>query len=146
MNQPTYQVEYLPDEDQYIFESIGKNGSIYKVIIFTEVQRGVFNFGFGDYDPKTYRIDDKNVSDNGDMTKVLATVIGVMFNFLSENPFVSILIKGSTPLRTQLYHRIISRYYNELNDSYDFFGFIENIPERFQKNKPYESFLIRKVF
>ena len=44
MNQPTYQVEYLPDEDQYIFESIGKNGSIYKVIIFTEVQRGVFNF------------------------------------------------------------------------------------------------------
>jgi hypothetical protein len=146
MNQPTYQVEYLPDEDHYIFESIGKNGSIYKIIIFTEVQRGVFNFGFGDYNPQTYRINDKSVSDNGDMTKVLATVIGVMFSFLAENPFVSILIKGSTPLRTQLYHRIINRYYEDLNDSYEFFGFIKNIPERFQKNKPYESFLIRKVF
>ncbi len=146
MKLPTYKVEYLPDDDHYIFESIGKNGSIYKIIIFTEVQRGVFNFGFGDYDPKTYRIDDKNVSDNGDMVKVLATVIGVMFSFLSENPFVSIAIKGSTPLRTQLYHRIIGNYHDELKDSYEIFGFTKNTYKIFQKNKSYESFLIRKVF
>ena len=102
--------------------------------------------GFGDYNPETYKINDKSVSNNGDMTKVLATVIGVMFSFLSENPFVFILFKGSTPLRTQLYHRIINTYYDELSDSYEFFGFVNYAPETFQKNKPHESFLIRKVF
>ena len=105
MNQPTYKVEYKPNKDLYIFESIGPNGSIYKVVIFSEIENGKYNLGFGDYDPLTNEIDDKIVSDNGDMIKVIATVVGIALKFLSENPMTYIYIKGSTPLRTQFYNR-----------------------------------------
>jgi hypothetical protein len=146
MNQPTYNVEYVFDKDRYIFESIGPNGSIFKVVMFSEMQYGLYNLGFGDYDPKTHEIDDKVVSDNGDMVKVIATVVGIALKFLSENPMTFIHIEGSTPLRTQLYNRIINRNYDDLIDFYEIYGSKkEDIPEVFQKNTPYESFLIRKL-
>jgi hypothetical protein len=146
MNQPTYNVEYLFDKDSYVFESIGPNGSIYKVVIFSEIENGKYNLGFGDYDLLTNDIDDKIVSDNGDMVKVIATVVGIALKFLSENPMTYIYIKGSTTLRTQLYNRIINRNYDDLIQSYEIYGSQNDISEVFQKNTPYESFLIRKLF
>jgi hypothetical protein len=146
MNQPTYDIEYLFDKDSYVFESIGPNGSIYKVVIFSEIENGKYNLGFGDYDPVTNDIDDKIVSDNGDMVKVIATVVGIALKFLSENPMTYIYIKGSTMLRTQLYNRIINRNYDDLIQSYEIYGSQNDISEVFQKNTPYESFLIRKLF
>jgi hypothetical protein len=146
MNQPTYDIEYLFDKDSYVFESIGPNGSIYKVVIFSEIENGKYNLGFGDYDLLTNDIDDKIVSDNGDMVKVIATVVGIALKFLSENPMIYIYIKGSTTLRTQLYNRIINRNYDDLIQSYEIYGSQNDISEVFQKNTPYESFLIRKLF
>jgi hypothetical protein len=146
MNQPTYDIEYLFDKDSYVFESIGPNGSIYKVVIFSEIENGKYNLGFGDYDLLTNDIDDKIVSDNGDMVKVIATVVGIALKFLSENPMTYIYIKGSTTLRTQLYNRIINRNYDDLIQSYEIYGSQNDISEVFQKNTPYESFLIRKLF
>ena len=147
MNQPTYKVEYLPTEDHYIFESIGQNGSIIKVVMFTEMRHGLYNLGFGDYDSKTNQVDDKIVSDNGNMIKVIATVVGIALTFLSENPMTYLYIEGSTPLRTQFYNRIINRNYDNLIAFYEIYGFKnDGIPEAFQKNTPYESFLIRKLF
>jgi hypothetical protein len=146
MNQPTYDIEYLFDKDSYVFESIGPNGSIYKVVIFSEIENGKYNLGFGDYDLLTNDIDDKIVSDNGDMVKVIATVVGIALKFLSENPMTYIYIKGSTTLRTQLYNIIINRNYDDLIQSYEIYGSQNDISEVFQKNTPYESFLIRKLF
>jgi hypothetical protein len=146
MNQPTYDIEYLFDKDSYVFESIGPNGSIYKVVIFSEIENGKYNLGFGDYDLLTNDIDDKIVSDNGDMVKVIATVVGIALKFLSENPMTYIYIKGSTTLRTQLYNRIINRNYDDLIHSYEIYGSQNDISEVLQKNTPYESFLIRKLF
>ena len=147
MNQPTYDVEYVSDKDQYIFESIGTNGSIFKVVIFSDIGNNLYNLGFGDYDPITNEIDDKVVSDNGDMVKVIATVVGIALKFLAENPMTYIHIEGSSSLRTQLYNRILNRNYDDLIDLYEIYGSKNNdIPEIFQKNTPYESFLIRKLF
>jgi hypothetical protein len=143
---PTYNVEYLFDKDSYVFESVGHNGSIYKVVIFSEIEKGKYNLGFGDYDPLTNDIDDKIVSDNGDMIKVIATVVGIALKFLSENPMTYIYIKGSTLLRTQFYNRIINRNLDDLIHSYEILGSQNGISEIYQKNTPYESFLIRKLF
>lgn len=145
MNQPTYDVEYLFDKDCYVFESLGPNGSIYKVVIFSEIENGKYNLGFGDFDPFTNDINDKIVSDNGDMIKVIATVVGIALKFLSENLMTYIYIKGSTPLRTQLYNRILNRNYDDLVASYEIYGSQNDISEAFQKNTPYESFLVRKL-
>jgi hypothetical protein len=147
MNQPTYNVKYVSDKDFYVFESTGRNGSIFKVIIFSEIGNNIYNLGFGDYDPIINGIDDKIVSDNGDMVKVIATVIGVALQFLADNPMTYIHIEGSTQLRTQLYNRIINRNYDDLIDFYEIYGSKNSdTSEPFQKNTSYESFLIRKLF
>ena len=36
MNEPVYDVSYLPSENRYYFESIGRKGKITKVVAFTE--------------------------------------------------------------------------------------------------------------
>ena len=146
MNQPTYTVKFDTDNDYYIFESIGKNGSIFKVVAFSKIQHNVYNFGFGDYDIQTKDINDKSISDNGDMVKVLATVIDIALKFLAENPMVYILIEGSSLTRIQLYQRILNTHYEDFIDSHEIYGFKNNNFEEFQKNTSYESFLIRKLF
>ena len=146
MNQPTYTVKFDEDNDYYIFESVGKNGSIFKVVAFSKIQYNVYNFGFGDYDIQTKAINDESISDNGDMVKVLATVIDIALRFLTENPMIYILIEGSSKTRIQLYRRILNTYYDDLVDSHEIYGFKNGNFEEFQKNTSYESFLIRKLF
>lgn len=100
MNEPTYTVKFDTDNDYYIFESIGQNGSIFKVVVFSKIKNNIYNLGFGDYDLQTKAINDKSVSDNGDMI-----------------------------------------------NQYEIYGYKNDvIPETFQKNTLYESFLIRKLF
>lgn len=146
MNKPTYNVEFISSKDQYIFESIGAKGSILKVVMFTEIQSNIYNLGFGDYDIKTNIINDTSISDNGDIIKVLSTVINIADDFLTKNPFCSIYFEGSTPLRTQLYQRILNNYFDEFSDYFEIYGYIEERPELFQNNKTYKSFLIKKNF
>jgi hypothetical protein len=146
MTDPTYKVEYNTNKDHYKFESIGPNGKISKIVILSEMESGTYNLGFGDYDLQTETISDKVVSDNGDMVKVLATVISIATQFLSENPMTYVYIKGSSVIRTQLYQRIIRRYYDDLIISHEIYGLVNKSFEPFQKNKSYESFLIRKLF
>jgi hypothetical protein len=146
MNEPTYTVRFDTDNDYYIFESIGQNSSIFKVVIFSKIKNNLYNLGFGDYDSQTKAIDDQIISDNGDMIKVLATVIDIALKFLSENPMIYVNIEGSSSLRTQLYQRILNRYYEDLIDSYEIYGFKDGDYQDFQKNTSYESFLIRKLF
>jgi hypothetical protein len=48
MNKPTYRVE-IEDENIFSFLSIGKNGIILKMVEIVEIQEGIYNLGFGDY-------------------------------------------------------------------------------------------------
>lgn len=146
MNQPTYNVVYSQSEKQYTFKSIGKNGNILKVVKFVEFQDNVYNLGFGDFDPHKNQIDDTIVTDNGDMTKVLATVVSIIVEFLSENPVAHVFFEGSTKSRTRLYQIAINRYYDEFSQTFEIFGLDGGNFETFKKNKSYESFLIRKMF
>jgi len=49
MNKPTYEVQSYA-EDSYFFLSTGKRGIILKVVEFAEINRNIYNLGFGDYD------------------------------------------------------------------------------------------------
>jgi hypothetical protein len=65
MNLPQYEV--TPDENLYKFTFIseGKNGKVEKIVLYEEINEGVFNLAFGDKDITTGHINDRIVTNNG---------------------------------------------------------------------------------
>src|ERR1700748_1610973 len=87
---------------RYVFTSDGVR-KIRKVVGFTPLGIGnIINMGFGDQLPDG-TIDDQADSNNGDITKVLATVIDIIKHFTTRHPKAVIYFRGSTPDRTKLY-------------------------------------------
>ncbi len=87
---------------RYKFISTGLQ-AIDKMVEFTPTEiRNVYNLAFGDQLPNGV-IDDKANSNNGDIIKILATVIDILQDFTWRNPSFKVMFLGSTPLRTLLY-------------------------------------------
>jgi hypothetical protein len=94
---------------RYRFFSIGKK-PVEKIVEFTPLAiENIFNLGFGDLLPDG-SIDDKANSNNGDIIKVLSTIIYIIKDFTEENPELKIVFRGSTKERTALYQRIIKTH------------------------------------
>jgi hypothetical protein len=146
MNEPIYPIKFSKRKKIYRFNSVGRKGIIPKVVRFTEIQENIYNLGFGDFDEKFKNIDDKKVSNNGDMVKVLATVVAITELFLAENPEIWIYIEGSTSTRTRLYQIAIAKFLEYFTLKFEIYGSINGVYEPFQKNIPYESFLIKNLF
>ena len=62
----------------------------------------MYNLAFGD---KTsgHEFDDMIVTDNGDMEKVLVTVVAAVYDFTELHSEAIIIAEGSTKARTRLY-------------------------------------------
>ena len=73
--------------------------------------------GFGDL-ADDGGIDDNVRSNNGDIVKVLSTVMHIVKNFLNEPPKAKIAFVGSSPNRTALYRRILKTYYEAFSNEY----------------------------
>lgn len=144
MNQPTYKIQ-VNEKNTYSFISVGRKGLILKVVRFDEIEPAIFNLGFGDFDFEKQTLSDSIVSDNGDMEKILATVISILNDFLQNNPKFSVFIVGSTLSRTRLYQIAINRYYEDFKVYFEIFGYKNSEFDVFQKNVTYESFLVRKM-
>lgn len=71
--------------------------------------KGIYNLGFGDLQSDG-NIDDKPNSNNGDIIKVLATVIYIIKDFEGK--------PGSAKERTKLYQRIIKTYFNDFRKEF----------------------------
>ena len=145
MNQPIYEIQFSDFDQIYTFISEGKQGKILKMIRFQEIDESMFNLGFGDFIQSTWQVDDKVVSDNGDMVKVLATVLEILDIFLNENPEISVFNTGSSPSRVRLYQIAITTNLSSLSKKYLISGFREGGWEDFQKNISYEAFLVQKL-
>lgn len=96
---------------RYRFISTGVR-PIEKVVEFTPLNiKNIYNLGFGDQLPGKL-VDDKANSNNGDIIRVLTTIVHIIKDFTSENPEAKIVFTGSTPKRTRLYQRILKTYYD----------------------------------
>jgi len=95
---------------RYHFISVGKK-RIEKVVEFIALGENLVNLAFGDLLPNG-SIDYRANSNNGDIVKVLATVVDILKSFISLDPNVKIYFRGSTPERTKLYARILRTYYS----------------------------------
>jgi len=139
-----------PHSRRYTFTSLGKK-KIEKVVDFVPLKaKNVMNFGFGDLLPDG-SIDDKANSNNGDILKVMATVVEILKNFTASNPQIVIYFAGSTDERTILYARILKNYYAIFSREFVIFGITgtekdnKAIPFDPHANLEYLAFLIKRI-
>ena len=127
MNQEAYLYNTI-DPKKYRFTSEGKR-TIVKLVEFTPTgQPNIFNLGFGDLLPD-HKMDDKTISDNGDMARVFATVIQIVIDFTAKYPFLKIFFSGSSPGRTKMYCRILKTHYAAFSPEFRITALIEHESE-----------------
>jgi hypothetical protein len=145
MKLPKYQLLATGKLSSYEFVSEGPRGLIVKRIQFTLINReDVYNLAFGDKDPISGEIDDLAISNNGDLEKILATVISAVFAFCDKNPKAWIFATGSTKSRTRLYQIGISKYFKDMDDEFELYGQIQEDWELFENGKNYSAFLAKR--
>lgn len=155
MNQPVYKdIRTSYGLDTYYFNSIGKQGIIKKVVVYKQITKlaNVFNLGFGTLKADNYGqqyIDGEDITDNGDIRKVLSTVAKTIEVFTNEYPKREVYFKGYTPRLTKLYQRAILNDYESISKIYSIWG---NKDERidfydmelFNPLKTYHGFIVQK--
>lgn len=126
------------------FLSEGKKGQIQKVIQFEPMNyENLYNLAFGDWNIETGSIDDKVISDNGDIEKVLATVVAAVYAFADKYPDVWVYATGSTASRTRLYRMGINKYFNIVSEDFDIMGEHQNEWEWYCAGRDYQAFAVR---
>jgi hypothetical protein len=141
----------IPVVNRYVFTSVGRK-RIEKVVEFSGIGlKDTFNLGFGDLLPDG-RIDDLANSNNGDIVKVLVTVIDIIKDFTNKNPHAHIFFTGSTKERTNLYSRILRTYYSSFIQEFRIYGFLKiggkykEFPFDPAMTQDYPFYLIKRIF
>jgi hypothetical protein len=109
---------------RYSFISEGKT-PIVKIVEFSSSwKEGLYNLGFGDSKDGII-LNDYAESNNGDIAKVLVTVIKIIMVFTEEFPTATIAFTGSTKQRTLLFNRILKKYYKLFSQQFTITGLVE---------------------
>jgi hypothetical protein len=137
---------YKANEDftQYEFVSVGPNGNIRKRVTFRSIYKDRYNIGFGDVDMTTDETVDNIITNNGDSRIVLATVASIVYDFTSRNENATLLAVGVTASRNRLYRMGINNHWQAINPQFEVLGFYGGRWEYFEKEKPYEAFLVSR--
>jgi hypothetical protein len=145
MRLESYQVKGSEDLMTFEFISEGPKGRVTKWIQFSKAQnKPVYNLAFGDKMVDADDIDDTVVTDNKDSQKVLATVAVTVLKFTEQFPNAWIVATGSTDARNRLYQMGISKNLEEFEQYFYIFGYHKGEWGKFEKNKSYEAFLIKR--
>jgi len=133
---------YLDSSDEFIFTfiSTGLQGNIIKIILFEEIPESpnTYNLAFGDW--KNNDIDDKVISNNGDLQLVMNTVANTMYLFLEKRPDSTIIFQGVDEKRANLYQLIIKRKFVEIEPIFNVQGLNKGNWEEFNPKKVYIAF------
>ncbi len=140
--------EYQTEDELHYFEftSIGPKGDIKKIVEYTKVSvDNIYNLAFGDYDSQSDTLNDKIVTNNGDSTKILATVVSTLYAFTGRYPNAWVFATGSTEVRTRLYRMGISNNLEELKEDFYVYGMkIDESFEEFNIGEDYLGFLVTR--
>ena len=148
-----YQSSYLferPHITRYTFISVGRR-RIEKVVDFTDLgMNNIFSLAFGDL-REDGTVDDRANSNNGDIVKVLATVISILKDFTQNHPEVCVAFVGSTEERMKMYTRILKSYFSVFSKNFFISAFVRNgesydeVPFDPKANLDYVVFLVKKI-
>ncbi len=141
MNNEHYPFE--PDKTRTVFnfESTGPLGSIKKSIVFDRYDGDIWNLAFGDLD-KNGVIDDEVVSNNGDIVRVISTVVQATVLFSNEFPARKIVIFPVDEKRKMLYNTLIKRHFQSFGQLFLIFGDAGFGLIRFDPKLDFEHFLL----
>ncbi len=143
MDKPFYDFEIVGDAFRFHFKSIGAK-IIPKIIIYQETDMpNYYNLVLADVLPDG-SFDIYVKSNNGDMEKILATVVQTLMVFLAYHPKANICFSGSSETRTRLYQIVLAKEIEKVNPILDILGFRNNRLEAFETNKNYEGFVVSK--
>jgi hypothetical protein len=144
MNLPQYPVTPSANFAAYFFTSSGKMGTFQNVVQFTLIDNTkICSLGFGVLQPDG-SIDDKIVTNNGNMLKILATVANTVYTFTSKYPEYAVAAEGSTKSRTNLYRRMLIQYYDTIVQDFYIFGINGGKILPFEKDKEYEAYSVKR--
>ena len=87
----TYQYLFTNGKTQFVFQSEGIQGNIIKIVQFSILNNGKWNLGFGDF--KAGLIDDKVLSNNHDVVRVISTVAKITIDFFEKYPKSMVVIE-----------------------------------------------------
>ncbi|MDV6166912.1 hypothetical protein R1T16_00640 [Flavobacterium sp. DG1-102-2] len=125
-----YDLSANADFTVFEFTSTGKNGTIHKAIKYTQtLNANVFNLGFGDIifsDDTITEIDDTNLSNNGDLNSIIATVVHSAYIFTEKYPDAYILFGSSDTAKLRLYRMFLSHNLAAISKSFLVFGAMHN--------------------
>ena len=103
MNRDIYPFQSIEEGSLYVFSSEGIQGKIKKAVLIsplfddlTEFFNPLFNLAFGDLavSKNGWILDDSVRTRNGDMPKVIATVVAIALDFLDRNPYRTLSFQG----------------------------------------------------
>ena len=134
----TYHLEQADDLRYFYFLSEGSKGLIPKVVVYDYTRRNTYNLGFGDL--RGGRIDDKVVSDNDDLSKVLNTVAKTVYLYTNLYPDRKIEIKPVDERRYRVYNRIFRRRFEEIKPNFIVQGLTKTGWEDYKPEKDYLGF------
>lgn len=143
MNLEQYSFTKATESYYYEFYSEGPNGRIKKVVEFYMIYPRIFNIAFGDWDAEDLCLNDTSISNNNDRNKILATVAGIVIDFINNHPEIILFAEGSTNARTRLYQMGISKFWKEISQRFEIDGLMGGKWENFQKGKNYDAFLLK---
>jgi hypothetical protein len=130
---------YFPIEDNlfYGFFSEGVKGRIPKAIIFT-FERRKWNLAFGDW--KNNDIDDKVMTNNQDVVKVIGTVAKVTYQFFDDYPDAVLVIDPVDEKRKKLYNIVFQRHFETIEQNFNIVGFIKKRKQSYSPKRFYDKF------
>jgi hypothetical protein len=138
MIKDTYPYVQVRDELAFVFRSEGINGVIVKVVIFTLKNDGKWNLAFGDW--RNGDIDDKVMTNNHDVVKVIGTVAKVTYAFFEKYPDAIVVVDPVDEKRKKLYNVVFQRHYATINRDFQVKSFIGEQIEIYSPSKIYDSF------
>jgi len=146
MEENYYPFERPISEIRYNFKSVSAEREVVKRVIFTTSDyQDFYNLALVDV------FDDGSVSDitetrNKDMIAVLATVIKIVEEFLSQYLKAFIAFQGSDKRRQRLYRLLLGREMPKIQNKFIVFGGFDDLqPESFRPNQEYDYFIISKI-
>lgn len=128
----------------YHFQSIGKRGVFEKAIAFSLLNADIYNLALLDFNSETGEYLDDTITDNGDMREVLATVLKITLQFLSQNPYRTIFIRGNSDSRTRLYQIALGKLFPDVHGFLLIRGYKNGQWSDFEPNGSFESFLVER--
>lgn len=145
MNEESYPFDRPLIDFRYQFKSVSAEKQVRRVVHFTPtVQPNFYNLALLDVLPDGSN-SDLAETNNKDMNTVLATVIKIIADFFDHKPGSFIYFRGSDERRQRLYRILISRELELIEEQFNVVGSHGGTIETFQRNHPYEFFIISKI-